>query len=505
MNFVLAAIFVIVALYLGILISMAPKAPVAASPALRNEDKMANRHRWFFVALFTSLAIFFALSGVLPVLFSPAGVLALAVLIAGLFLAFYQKVRSGTIAVVAALVLVFGPVATNEFNGYNLPAPEAQLEFALPQGPTDQDEGAANVSGEEAQAAAVGTGTAPADCVAQNWYPIVNGRIIPTGTHQEGVETTAASSDAVLRQAISQDARTLFDTAKFENVIGNVSDVSSLVTPDKACLSEAGLALRDAVIAKWDSASIELVSHVEGFNTGRGADGSLVYGGTLTGDTQALVRSYPDGSSTTTLTRCGNFVIPITNPPKPHEPVNPPETTPPTVPPTTPPTTPPPTSPPPTTPPPTTPPPTTPPPTTPPPTPEPTKDPSDDVIDGGGFTPAPSPSGEPETEEPVENNPAPPPSDEGGTPGDEVINVPAPDVEPGTGEEPRDEETIPDVPEDVPANEDDAPLEGDFDPDAASIGTSSTIGGLIITALLLLFLAPSVLGFAKTRRRKMRS
>lgn len=547
----MVAAFGFAALWFGLVWAYHRRVDSTNPEEVRASEERAKLRGFLFIFLGLIALVAAMWDLIAPSLNGFGGVLTFLALLVILVLFFNSKIRPATWmaagAVVAALVLVIGPAGIGLGNQlFNLTPPEAQMEAQLSLGATDQDEGAANVSGDEAQAAAVGTGLVSDVCVIQDWYDTENGKML-YGLYElneagEKMPITAESADAVQRQAIKQDARYLADAAWVEGIADKRADVSSLVTPDKACLSEAGIALHDQVVAKWDTGTIRIVESVDGINTGRAEDGTMIKGGSVHGDTTALVRTYPDGSSTTVLIRCGNFVLPSGPAPQSPPPSNPPEQTPPpeptptttptptptpeekwvlvcdiesgkviSVPPAkefdegyapvnspkckkeptpTPTTTPTPTPTPTTTPTPTptktpkptptptptkTPKPTpTPTPThtpTPTPTPEPTKTGDDDVINGGGWTPAPSPSGEPETEEPVEEDPAPAPSEDGGGLGEEVVDLPADGVEDGSGEEPREE--VPPVPDDVPVNEDNAPNEGDQDPDGGSTGGSS--------------------------------
>jgi MYXO-CTERM domain-containing protein len=315
-----------------------------------------------------------------------------------------------------------------------------------------------NVGGQEAlDKAPAGTGTAPKTCDAkfkQEWQQNPDFRVIDGGLYEDVAhkKITPAQADKKQREIAGHDVRALAGYAYAEGLRDN-ANYTDLLTHDKKCLATQGVALYEKLIKKWDSGKVSIAqASADATNSGM-ENGKLVVNSTsgITGDKTALRRTYPDGSKTDTLARCGNSVFktkpkhippgktdehPPKETPPPTSITTPPTSTPPT---TTPPTTTPPTTTPPTTTPPTTTPPTTTPPTTTPPTTTPpetcppgqtgtppdclqTKDPDDNHHDDGdnGKPPATT-EGPVDTATPVETQPA-DPTDQ---PGDEATDEPA--------------------------------------------------------------------------------
>jgi hypothetical protein len=403
------------------------------------------------------------------------------------------------VALVAATLFLLLPFSSAFPNSGSNPPPSASQ----------------NVGGKEAlDQAKAGTGTVPKTCddkFKQDWQDNPDYRVIDGGLYEDVAhkKITPAQADKKQREIAGHDVRALAGYAYAEGLRDN-AEYTDLLVPDKSCLSAQGIALNEKLLKKWDSGKVSIAQASANATNSGMENGRLVVNSTsgITGDKTALRRTYPDGSKSDTLARCGNSVFetkpkhippgktdqhPPKETPPPTSTTTPPVTTPPTTTPptTTPPTTTPPTTTPPTTTPPTTTPPTTTPPTTTPPTTTPpeecpylppgnglpptspeclkAKDGDDNHHDDGddGKPPATT-EGPVETTTPVVTQPA-DPTDH---PGDEATDEPAD----GATQQPTDQPTQPPA---TGAPSDDSPGGTPTDPDG-----NNAMGLLASPALL---------------------
>ena len=473
-NIIMATIFGIVAFYAAVRILKKRTEPSnEAEKALRKEQ---SQRRWFILVFFAALSVI-AFSWDLIVYGNFGfgwGLVAFTLFAVVGFVYVFNKIRMATVIAALAVVTVFVAPALPQLFTQPVEASTAFVKIITPETPKDGAtpallSGAATVTEETPATIECGIQEDGSSIHLNSWSDLVS--CIMDAPENERAAYIAAANDRSDLGLSWDDIQKYAEREKAEGIDSrsilaiNVGDMS----PEEiraGAVEAAGDAAADLEIVRMDG----YLNNSSSFHAGtirNVSDGRsqirvqlnpilAPYEQTVAAPHGVKMSSYKVDYNAKggVLVECANFTGGTT-----PEPPAPPK--PPTNPPTNPPTSPPPTTTPPTTPPPTC-------------TPGPEKCEEDDRLEEDPVNPAPSPSGEPETEEPVEEDPAGTPSED--PPGSEVPDLPADDVDEGTGETPREE--VPTKPEDVPADENDTPLEGDQDPDS---GSSDLTPGTLVT------------------------